>query len=59
MTSSFGYLLCAGGVKYQISLRSDKMQKPPFSLRILYEKEWHVCFLESSPIQINGQLPRL
>lgn len=35
------------------------MQKPPFSLRILYEKEWHVCSLESSPIQINGQLPRL
>lgn len=56
MASSCGYSLRAGVVKYQISLSSDKMQKLPLSLRILYEKEWHVCSLES-PIQINGQLP--
>lgn len=59
MTSSFGYSLRAGVVQYQISLRSDKMQKLPFSLRILYGKEWHVRSLESPPIQIHGQLPRL
>lgn len=34
------------------------MQKLPLSLRILCEKEWHVCSLES-PVQVNGQLPRL
>lgn len=56
MTSSSGCSLHAGVVKYQISLRSDKMQEIPFSLRVLCEKEWHMCPLESAAIQINGQL---
>lgn len=56
MTSAFGYSLRAGVAKYQISSRSDKMQKIPCSVRIWYEKEWRVC---SPPVQSNGQLPGL